>query len=746
MKQLLLICTLIVLISFVNPAMSQDKPKSVEKKVMVIKSSDLEDDKTKNVWISDDGKSIKLDGEKAIFVAEEHDVKEVSVNVNTEMRDGNEVRTIEVTIKEGEEEKVIAWEDDGEIPEEVATMLEKEGIDVQMFDSENVTITVDATEQEAEDDQNINLDIQVEEENGVIHRTVEITIEEEDEVQKMKWMDDGETPAEIQEKLDALGIDLDQMGHGQHGEEVEIIIEREAESDMQEDEIGVEKRIIKIDLSDGVEVPAEIQEQLEEYDIDIDAIIQEAKDGSAGEQKMEKKIRIIKSDDHDNSDVDAKIIRLEEGQELPADMKQLLKDKGIEIDKLLKEVKREAKVSGKKAVKTRVKIIEGEDKSQVATDVKIINIKDGEVISEDVRQILKERGIDLKTIKSDNINLSEQDAKTHVIKIKDNEGNIKVMEWDGEGEMPKDMKKHMKKMEKEGHTLHEQHMKFKGNKKHSRNIEPDLQFNNKAILGVTPKNTSDIGVEVSNVIKGSAAERIGMQVGDKIKYVDGNDVFDIESLLSTLQHKEPGDDAEITFMRDGLTFRAVAELTAAEEDIIKEVEVTEIKEATCDTNSFTRDENVNMFFKSIIKGNDADQITNIIIINQMDSDAVEQEIEKEEVEIEVSDEKTVESMPIENFEVQDLPSIEKSKQLSLENFKAFPNPTSGFVNISFEGEPTPLVVQLSDISGRTIFKETLNNFSGSFNKDIDLSEAQKGQFILHVIQDQKVFAESIIVQ
>lgn len=58
--------------------------------------------------------------------------KEVSVNISTENGD----RNIKVSILADGQEKVIAWEDDGTIPEDIKKQLEEEGVDINFDDNE----------------------------------------------------------------------------------------------------------------------------------------------------------------------------------------------------------------------------------------------------------------------------------------------------------------------------------------------------------------------------------------------------------------------------------------------------------------------------------------------------------------------------------------------------------------------------------------------------------------------------------
>lgn len=624
MKHIVITLSLIVLISLSSPMVAQEKQQTIEKKVMVIKTSDL--DKDKNVWISDDGKRIDIESNDMLFIGSDNAEgdKDISVNVNKSIKDGQEVREIEITIKEDGNTKVIEWEDDGvTIPADVQAMLEKEGIDIKMFSGdEEITITVDATEdnKSSQEEKSVNVNIDSNDKNGEITRDVEITIEGDGEKQVMKWTDNGETPADIQQQLDELGIDLNMAEGGERLEDVEVIIEKIIGEDTDTDDI--EKRVYKIELQNDEDVSDDMRQEMQELGIDIDALIKEAKEHKTGDDPvmMKKRIKIMKGDNEQNGTEAVNIIRLKEGEELPADIKEMLEKEGINLDELH----------------------EGHSKE------------------------------------------SQNGKDIHTIKIKKDGAQVKILQWDVEGEMPSDLK--------------------------------EQRNSNKAQLGAMIEE-HDQGILVSDVMQNSAASRIGMTSGDVITHVDGLQVFDITSLTNALNDKEPGDQAHFTFLRDGITFNASVALQSVKGVI-----------ELCDTNNMTGDENIDGLFKSI-RDTKGDLGLDLIDLTDRRVDSA-----------------TIQVNSHSDIEVRELPDIEKNKQLQLDNFKAYPNPTAGFVNISFEGEATPLTVQISDITGKTIFKETLNSFTGHFNKNIDLSEAPKGQFVLHVIQGQKVFTENIVVQ
>ena len=86
----------------------------------------------------------------------------------------------------------------------------------------------------------------------------------------------------------------------------------------------------------------------------------------------------------------------------------------------------------------------------------------------------------------------------------------------------------------------------------------------RALLGITMgtvdkkiademKLSSVSGVYISEVLKGSAAEKAGLQKNDVIVAIDGQKITDASSVQAKVSSYHPGDKATITYVRDGKT-------------------------------------------------------------------------------------------------------------------------------------------------------------------------------------------------
>ncbi len=85
--------------------------------------------------------------------------------------------------------------------------------------------------------------------------------------------------------------------------------------------------------------------------------------------------------------------------------------------------------------------------------------------------------------------------------------------------------------------------------------------------------------------------------------------------------------------------------------------------------------------------------------------------------------------------------------LELKELFFFPNPNEGQFTLSFSTEKKgDLDVKVIDINGKVVHQETFNNFTGKYNKEIDITENSKGTYFLIIQHGKDVAAHKIIYQ
>ncbi|HLX66782.1 MAG TPA: PDZ domain-containing protein, partial [Puia sp.] len=84
---------------------------------------------------------------------------------------------------------------------------------------------------------------------------------------------------------------------------------------------------------------------------------------------------------------------------------------------------------------------------------------------------------------------------------------------------------------------------------------------NRAMLGVATKMEDDVkGAKVTQITKGSAAEKMGLKVGDIITRIDDEEINNASSLSNIIGGHDAGDKVTVTFMREGKEQKVTGEL------------------------------------------------------------------------------------------------------------------------------------------------------------------------------------------
>jgi putative serine protease PepD len=89
-----------------------------------------------------------------------------------------------------------------------------------------------------------------------------------------------------------------------------------------------------------------------------------------------------------------------------------------------------------------------------------------------------------------------------------------------------------------------------------RQVVPRLARGEEIRRGYMGVESSDVidggdGAEVAEVVPGGPAERAGLQPGDIIKKIDGNDVREPADVAAAIETRGPGDKVEVEVERSG---------------------------------------------------------------------------------------------------------------------------------------------------------------------------------------------------
>ena len=274
---------------------------------------------------------------------------------------------------------------------------------------------------------------------------------------------------------------------------------------------------------EGIDIEVEIEETKGEK-----VIIKEVVEDITVEKSMEDGKEVTKYKIVMDDNGEKKIMEWSGEGEMPAEMAEIMK--GVEIN-----------------------TFESKDGQEMRV---VVEIDD----DEDEKIVIKEIVEDITVEKS----MEDGKEVTKYKIVTEEDGEKKVMEWSGEGEMPAEMAEIMKEVEvktfksKDGQMtvvvemddadseIHEGHRKKMKRKK----MKMKKQSPNKVQLGVMIEDDNK-GVVVSDIIKDSPADKTGLKVGDTILKVDDTYIFNMDMLINALSKFDKGDKAKVTYLRDG---------------------------------------------------------------------------------------------------------------------------------------------------------------------------------------------------
>jgi serine protease Do len=224
------------------------------------------------------------------------------------------------------------------------------------------------------------------------------------------------------------------------------------------------------------------------------------------------------------------------------------------------------------------------------------------------------------------------------------------------------------------------------------------------------------GAKISGFTDESAAKEAQMQEGDLITTINGQRVQGHDELWNEIAKYKVGDKVPVEYQRDSKPFTVEATLKACRDQSRVEIWNTDEK----------GDNQSRRFFTWNWDKDDQQRLRENRIIT----------IRKAAAE---SDGQNVNTAPGNHQPVA------QDRNLKLDSFRTYPNPTQGQVTVEFKAEPVATIVTLFDMGGRQLFREELNAFNGEYNQQFDLTEYAKGTIIVHVQQAEKVFTEQIVV-
>ncbi|MFK7772132.1 MAG: PDZ domain-containing protein [Saprospiraceae bacterium] len=310
----------------------------------------------------------------------------------------------------------------------------------------------------------------------------------------------------------------------------------------------------------------------------------------------------------------------------------------------------------------------------------------------------------------------------------------------------------------------------------------------KPFLGVySSENSNGNGIVLDGVVQNSSAKKAGLQRGDIITSINGNAINSVSELRTELKNHKVGDAINIAYTRNDSPAQMEVVLgrkarnnnhvysyntqrDRVERDPCKVfigvysgtsfsskgVKVTGIIDETpASATNLERGDYITALdgievhsHKELLRERNKHNAGDRFLITytrdgqEFDEVAYFKECPKPFVEDLTIDEVIEEIPPVEEMPQVTQPS---NNILKVEGLSAYPNPTYGDLKLNFQAEALPTNVRIIDVQGRVLFQETLNNFDGNYNRDLDVSNGTPGVLVISITQGGKVFTKNIVL-
>ena len=223
------------------------------------------------------------------------------------------------------------------------------------------------------------------------------------------------------------------------------------------------------------------------------------------------------------------------------------------------------------------------------------------------------------------------------------------------------------------------------------------------------------GANIVNFTANSGAKAAGLQINDLVVTINDARVQNTDELWQELSKYKPSETIRVGYLRDGEEFTASVALTPCNDASSRIIMTTSDNEGNGSERSF---------FAWNLNENDKEEL------------------------------RTRQAIPIRKAGLEDAPMVsflsgnesnpvKMERTLQLQNIKITPQPAGNPITIEFSASPNPTVITLYDLTGRQLFQEELNAFSGTYSQQFDLKELTPGVIMLRIQQGKFAWTEQI---
>ena len=288
----------------------------------------------------------------------------------------------------------------------------------------------------------------------------------------------------------------------------------------------------------------------------------------------------------------------------------------------------------------------------------------------------------------------------------------------------------------------------------------ELNQEPQAFFGISPDwNKSDKGVRIGEVIENSAAEAIGVEVGDIILEFNKEEVQSFEQIADLIGNTIPGEEVKIKLLRGKKKMTLQGEMGQRECHSIGELKVFPDFQGMDEEGNVLYDFHLDMgdengFFSQEQLEELMDQLPNSeeLMESLPNADELMEELELEfpdsffetSIKIEIQSLTEEEAQQV-NEGVMNAPLLKADTDLALNRISFFPNPNSGMFNLNFQAaEEGQTGIFIYDQTGAVVYEEWITPQDGMYSNQIDISDQPSGAYYLQIIQNDKTFSKKVI--
>lgn len=308
--------------------------------------------------------------------------------------------------------------------------------------------------------------------------------------------------------------------------------------------------------------------------------------------------------------------------------------------------------------------------------------------------------------------------------------------------------------------------------------KPDIRAD-RPLIGIYPESNNGKGIRVDDISAGGGAVSAGIKSGDVITGINDMPINSLTDLKAALSKYQGGDQVQVSYLRDGqvqqtqvtLKDRSEAQSSYVSRDrdpcaVFIGVSLSgngpdgrgvHVSNTIDDTPAKTYgvqsgdailaldDVFVNTFNELLHERNkhQPDDFFTLTVLR--DGQVMDIEARFKSCETETTAEEPVEVVEISEEYTRPQDDIIIDNSLKVEQWKAYPNPAFGTLNVQFQAEAVPTTVSLIDARGRSMYRETMNRFDGYYNQQIDLTDIAPGNYYLQIRQGDQFVTEKIVV-